>query len=98
VHISKLGGGKKIHHPKDVLEEGQQIEVTVEEIRSDERRISLAPSDYVSPEKKEADEGEEFRRFQRERRRESAPREATPQLGGFGALLQAKLAEKGKKK
>jgi len=93
IHISKIGAGKKIHHPKDVLEEGQQIDVTVEEIRLDERRISLAPSDYVSPEKKEEEGREELRQFQRERRKEPAP-----QLGGFGALLQAKLSEKERKK
>ena len=93
IHISKLGAGKKIRHPKEALEEGQHIEVTVEEIRLDERRISLAPSDYVSPEKKEEEGREELRQFQRERRKE-----AEPQLGGFGALLQAKLAEKEKKR
>jgi len=92
LHISKLGAGKKIHHPREALEEGQQIDVTVEEIRSEERRVSLAPSGYVSPEKKEEEGREELRQFQRERRKEPAP-----QLGGFGALLQAKLAEKQKK-
>jgi hypothetical protein len=75
------------------LEEGQRIDVTVEEIRLDERRISLAPSDYVSPEKKEEEGREELRQFQRERRKEPEQ-----QLGGFGALLQAKLSEKERKK
>ena len=93
VHISKLGAGKKIHHPREALEEGQQLDVTIEEIRPDERRISLAPSGYVSPEKKEEEGREEFRQFQRQRRQEPAQ-----QLGGFGALLQAKLAEKRNKK
>ena len=93
VHISKLGAGKKIHHPREALEEGQQLDVTIEEIHADERRISLAPSDYVSPEKKEEEGREEFRQFQRERRKEPGQ-----QLGGFGALLQAKLAEKRDKK
>ncbi|MDR0477256.1 MAG: 30S ribosomal protein S1 [Desulfobulbaceae bacterium] len=89
VHISKLGAGKKIHHPREALEEGQQFEVTIEEINAEERRISLAPSDYVSPEKKEEEGREEFRQFQSQQRKEPAK-----QLGGFGALLQAKLTEK----
>ncbi|MDR3090459.1 MAG: 30S ribosomal protein S1 [Desulfobulbaceae bacterium] len=89
VHISKLGAGKKIHHPREALEEGQQIEVTIEEIQPQERRVSLAPSGYVSPEKKEEEGREEFRQFQRQSRKEAAS-----QIGGFGALLQAKLAEK----
>ena len=93
VHISKLGAGKKLHNPREAVEEGQQLDVTIEEINPEERRISLVPSDYVSPEKKEEEGREDFRQFQRERRKEPTQ----PQLGGFGALLQAKLAEKSKK-
>ena len=42
LHISKLGDGQRIRHPQDVISVGQKIEVLVEKIDQDERRISLA--------------------------------------------------------
>ncbi len=44
LHISKLGEGKRIRHPQDVVKVGQQLRVTVEKIDQAERRISLALS------------------------------------------------------
>ena len=43
VHISKLGGGKRINAVEDVLELGQEIEVDVEEI-DDRGKVSLIPA------------------------------------------------------
>ena len=43
VHISKLGRGKRINSVEDVLELGQEIEVTVEEI-DDRGKVSLVPA------------------------------------------------------
>jgi polyribonucleotide nucleotidyltransferase len=43
VHISKLGGGKRINSVEDVLELGQEIEVVVEEI-DDRGKVSLTPA------------------------------------------------------
>jgi polyribonucleotide nucleotidyltransferase len=45
LHISKMGGGKRINAVEDVLELGQEIEVTVDEI-DDKGKVSLTP---VSP-------------------------------------------------
>lgn len=42
LHISKLGEGQRIRHPQDVVKVGQQLQVIVEKIDLDERRISLA--------------------------------------------------------
>lgn len=42
LHISKLGEGKRIRHPQDVVSVGQQVQVVVEKIDQEERRISLA--------------------------------------------------------
>ena len=50
VHISKLGSGGRINHPREVLEEGQNIDVTIDTMDLAEKRISLVPADYVSPE------------------------------------------------
>lgn len=43
VHISKLGKGRRINHPREVLEEGQELEVQVENVDTVEKRISLTP-------------------------------------------------------
>lgn len=92
IHISKLGGGRKIHHPREVMEEGQDIEVTVESIDSDEKRISLAPTDYTAPEDEETVEKEEFVHFQKKKKKEKKEES----LGSLGELLKAKFAEKKK--
>jgi len=42
VHISKLGGGRRINAVEDVLELGQEIEVRVDEI-DDKGKVSLLP-------------------------------------------------------
>ncbi len=42
VHISKMGGGKRINSVDDVLELGQPIEVKVDEI-DDKGKVSLTP-------------------------------------------------------
>lgn len=42
VHISKLGAGRRINHPKEVVATGQQVEVTLEEIDEDRHRLSLS--------------------------------------------------------
>ncbi|MBL4901698.1 MAG: 30S ribosomal protein S1 [Desulfocapsa sp.] len=88
IHISKLGKGRRINHPREVLEEGQEIEVQIESIDTVEKRISLAPSDYVSPEDDQKSEDRLVKDFKKSNKKESST------LGTFGDLLQAKLAEK----
>lgn len=88
VHISKLGKGRRINHPREVLEEGQELEVQVESVDSAEKRISLAPSDYESPENDEQKEKNIVQDFKK------SSKESGGGLGTFGDLLQAKLAEK----
>jgi len=43
LHISKIGGDQRIKHPSDLLKTGQQVQVIVEKIDLQEKRISLAP-------------------------------------------------------
>jgi small subunit ribosomal protein S1 len=50
IHISKLGQGKRISHPREVIKVGAQVEVTVEKVEIEQRRISLALGDGVSEE------------------------------------------------
>ncbi|PLX99896.1 MAG: 30S ribosomal protein S1 [Desulfuromonas sp.] len=47
VHISKLGEGRRITHPREVVQVGQQLAVTVEKLEPEARRISLVPSGSV---------------------------------------------------
>ncbi|WP_020676650.1 30S ribosomal protein S1 [Geopsychrobacter electrodiphilus] len=44
VHISKLGEGRRINHPREVLSLGQDLGVTVEKVDLEQRRISLVPA------------------------------------------------------
>jgi small subunit ribosomal protein S1 len=41
VHISEIAN-KRIHHPKEILKEGQDVEVKILEINNEQRRISLS--------------------------------------------------------
>lgn len=42
IHISKLGAGKKVNHPREVLKEGEAVEVKIEGLDPSSRRISLS--------------------------------------------------------
>ena len=90
IHVSKLGQGRKINHPREVVEEGQNIEVIIESIELDSRRISLAPSDYTSSEDKAEKEREDYKTFARS---EKAPGKSGS-MGSFGEMLKAKLEQK----
>jgi len=92
VHISKLGGGRRINHPREVLEEGQNIDVTIDAIDLAEKRIGLIPADYVSPEAEQEKERTEFKSFITKEKKKKPETE----MGSLGALLKAKMAEKDK--
>lgn len=93
VHISKLGAGRRINHPKEVVEAGQNIEVIIEAIDTADRRISLVPSDYVSVEDEDEKERQDYQNY-RSNRAGSKKDAATDSMGSFGTLLKAKLEEK----
>jgi small subunit ribosomal protein S1 len=82
IHISKLGAGKRINNPREVLKEGEAVEVKVESVSRAEKRISLALAGLA----RAADEEEatlvEFRR---------QASEAPKGMGTLGDMLQAKL-------
>ena len=50
VHISKLGAGRRIKHPKEVVEVGQIVEAYVREVDITGRRISLSLGQETEPE------------------------------------------------
>lgn len=81
LHISKLGAGRKIHHPREVLEIGQTIAVRIASVDMEKKRISLEPEDFTSDNHKEAETIHQ------------QIQEKTPQsLGTLGDLLQTQLA------
>ncbi|MEM6796998.1 MAG: S1 RNA-binding domain-containing protein, partial [Acidobacteriota bacterium] len=43
VHISELGQGRRLNHPREVLQVGQKIPVRVLSLDPVKKRISLAP-------------------------------------------------------
>jgi small subunit ribosomal protein S1 len=61
VHISKLGKGKRITHPSEVLAEGQSIAVKIENIDRENKRISLAP--LGDAEEETAEELEDYQKY-----------------------------------
>ena len=83
LHISKLGEGKRIRHPQDVVSVGQQLQVVVEKIDQDERRISLAL----------AGQQDEF-----EETTYTDQPVASAGLGTLGDLLKASQEKKGRRK
>ncbi len=84
VHVSRLGGGKRIKHPGEAVKEGQRIEVKVESFDADRKRIALAP---VGPEGADDGPGEQvdYRRYMAEEPRAT---------GALGEILKARLEEK----
>jgi len=74
VHISELGAGRRINHPKEAVSVGQQIEATVLSIDHERRRLSLsmASSNDAAPDEV------------------AAVKRAPEKLGTFGDLLSRK--------
>jgi small subunit ribosomal protein S1 len=94
IHISKLGGGRRINHPKEVLEEGQNIEVKIEETDAEQKRLSLTlVGEMTDEESDSASEKEDIKEFQA-KHRESA---TGTSMSTLGDILRAKLEEKEKK-
>ena len=88
LHISKLGGGKRIRHPGEAVMEGQEIEVKVDSVERGKRRISLSLPGEENQEGRPADP-EDFRHY--------LPEEPSSSLGSLGEALKKKLEEKRKK-
>jgi small subunit ribosomal protein S1 len=91
-HISKLGAGRRINHPREVVEEGQVLEVQIEDIDLNEKRISLSVANS------DADQqiNEEETSFKEFVARKSTRSSGSGSMGSLGDLLKAKLDEKNK--
>jgi small subunit ribosomal protein S1 len=85
IHISRLGAGKRINHPREVLKEGETVEVKVESFDQTNRRLSLALAGAARAAEEEESTLDEFRR-----RSDEAPQG----MGTLGELLLAKSKKK----
>jgi small subunit ribosomal protein S1 len=82
IHISKLSD-QRIRHPQDVVKVGQSLEVTIEKVEPEERRISLA----LVGQQEEAGETSYS----------DAPSTSSSGFGSLGDLLKASQEKKGRK-
>ena len=87
LHISKLGSGKRINHPREVVKEGEQIEVKIESIDRSNRRISLA---LAGPARAAAEEEATMSEFRRQS--DDAPKG----MGTLADMMRSKV-QRGKK-
>jgi small subunit ribosomal protein S1 len=90
IHISKLGDGKRINHPNEVLEQGQSLDVTVEAVDLEKRRLSLTLTreEGKGDEMGMGDDGD-YRTYLQK---------APASMGTLGDILKDKLARAAEKK
>ncbi len=87
LHISKLGAGKRINHPREVVKEGEQVEIRIESIDRGNRRISLA---LAGPARAAAEEEATMTEFRRQA--DDAPKG----MGTLGDMMRSRT-QRGKK-
>jgi len=85
IHISRLGRGKRITHPSEVLSVGQRVGVKIEKIDPQLKRISLAL--LGDDEEEAAEELEDFQKY---------VGKAPGSFGSLGDALQKKIRERSK--
>lgn len=88
LHISRLGKGKKIKHAQDVLSRDREIDVKIEKIDRDNKKISLDLASNGDEKKSAEEEGDDYQKF--------IPK-ATKTMGTFGDLLKKPAKKKSKK-
>jgi len=92
IHISKLGKGKRIAHPGDAVKEGQVIEVRVDAIDRDQKRLTLS-----IPQEEPQEDGLRTRgkKEPADNYREYMDKPQTS-LGSFGDIMKRKIEKKKK--
>ena len=86
LHISKLGGGKRIRSAGEVLRTGQEIEVKVDSVDPVKRRVALSLAAAESRETP-GEEAEDYSKY-------IDPPPAPPAVGALGEALKASLEGK----
>lgn len=63
LHISKLGKGKKIKHAQDVLSKDREIDVKIEKVDRDSKKISLTLAETGEETKSGREEGGDYKSY-----------------------------------
>ncbi len=85
IHISKLGAGKRIAHPKEIVKEGQTVEVQIEAVDREKKKLSLALAEVSRAEAEEAATVNEYKQ-----QVSTEPKN----MGSLGELLKAKMEQR----
>ena len=88
IHISKMGSGRKINHPREVLKEGQTVEVKIETLDRSNRKLSLSLAEISREEEEAAATLKDY-----QQKAAAAPKT----MGSLGDLLKEKMEQKEKK-
>jgi small subunit ribosomal protein S1 len=81
VHISELGAGRRVNHPHEVVNPGDQVEATVLDVDTEKRRIALSLDSTRHPGTEAASEAY------------SAYQKPTQSLGTLGDLLRESMSQ-----
>ncbi len=85
LHISKLGAGRRISHPREVLKEGQSVEVKIEAYDAAQRKLSLSLAEISREEEEAAATLKDY-----QQKAAAAPKA----MGSLGDLLKEKMGKK----
>ena len=85
IHISRLRGEKRINHPREVLSVGQKVDVKIDSVDPENKRLGLSP---IMSEAEEAASAEDYKNY---------AAQPASSMGTLGDLLKSKMAEKKKK-
>ncbi len=82
LHISKLGAGKRINHPREVLSTGQVVDVKIDTVDKENKRIGLSLAG-AGKEEEEAKSAEDYAQYMKP---------ASKSMGTLADLLKKKLS------
>jgi small subunit ribosomal protein S1 len=84
IHISELGKGKRINHPREVLKENQTIEVKITRVEEDKKRLALT----IVSDKQDSEESDYYKKHIA-----ASNKKSSESLGTLGDILRTKLMD-----
>jgi small subunit ribosomal protein S1 len=82
IHISELGKGKRINHPREVLKENQTIEVKITRVEEDKKRLALT----IVSDKQDSEESDYYKKHIA-----ASNKKSSESLGTLGDILRKSL-------
>ena len=86
IHISELGKGKRINHPREVLEGNQTIEVKIARVNETEKRLALS----MGLDEQDGEVSDSYKKYISESNQASSG-----SFNTLGDILRAKMEKKG---